>query len=172
MRKAQIKSEVDVQRERERERRTKCVSASSRAQGTIRMETGKGTGIVGALFSLQRRTKNPDGGLSYTYKNLFLSVCLYSRKKERGKPSSKNPCLSRVNTISIYSREQCSTLFGSKDGLSLYTDLWGPLFLPVFRVPYQCTTKGRMFVSKSKETCSPFYAVGIFLYLFLLLSLS
>ena len=110
------------------------------------------------FFSLQRRTKNPDGGLSYTYKTSFsLCVSLQQKKKRERKTLIEKPMfITREHHIHLYSREQYSTLFGSKDGLSLYILIFGvPLFLPVFRVPYQCPYKGSNVRVKVQRNMQP-----------------
>ena len=122
------------------------------------METGKGTVIVALFFALETHKKSRWGSLLYI-QNLFLSVCVSTveKKRERGKPSSKNPCLSRVNTISIYIVENSIVLCSALKTVFLYIywSLGSPFSFPFFACPISATTKGRMFVSKSKRNMQP-----------------
>ena len=110
------------------------------------------------FFRSRDAQKIPMGVSLIHTKPLSLCVCLYSRKKKRERKTliEKPMFITREHHIHLYSREQYSTLFGSKDGLSLYILIFGvPLFLPVFRVPYQCHYKGSNVRVKVQRNMQP-----------------
>lgn len=109
------------------------------------------------LYSLQRHRKIPVGSLIQHDDPFFLN-----RKQEERNPHRKTHVfITREHHIHRYC--VCVVcVYSSPAQLqrrSIELILRGSLLF--FRVPYQPSTKGRMFVSKSKETY-PFYAVGIF----------